>query len=127
PTQVLKDQQPFILNVRTSNQAPVWVSAADQTIGEGQILTAHVQAVDPDNDAVTYSAANLPVGAKLDPITGTLTWQPLLVQVGKYDGIVLTASDGSLSATQAISITVNPVNEPPQFIPLQPQSGREGT
>jgi hypothetical protein len=127
PNHPLKDQQTFTLTVRTSNQAPVWVSAGDQTAPEGQTLTAHFKAVDPDNDTVTYSATNLPVGAALDPITGTLTWTPFLAQVGTYSGIVLSATDGSLTATQTIAITVTPVNEPPHFIPLAPQSGREGT
>ena len=57
---VLHDQQTLTLNVRTSNQAPAWVSVGDQTIPEGQTLTARVQAIDPDGDQVTYSATNLP-------------------------------------------------------------------
>ncbi|MEI9924474.1 MAG: putative Ig domain-containing protein [Bradyrhizobium sp.] len=86
-----------------------------------------LKAVDPDGDTVTYSAANLPVGAKLDPVSGLLTWAPGLVQVGKYAGIVLSATDGSLTTTQTVAITVIAANEAPQFIPLQTQSGREGT
>jgi hypothetical protein len=105
----------------------VWVSAGNQTAPEGQMLTAQFKAIDPDGDTVTYAATNLPVGASLDPLTGTLTWTPFLAQVGKYDGIVLSATDGSLTATQTISIMITPVNEPPHFLPLPAQSGREGT
>jgi len=124
---VLRDQQTFTLNVRTSNQAPVWVTAGNQTIPEGQTLTAQFQAIDPDSDPVTSSASNLPVGAKLDAVTGVLTWNPGLVQVGNYPDIVLAATDGSLTTTKTIAIAVTAVNEPPKFVPLQPQSGREGT
>jgi hypothetical protein len=89
-TNVLHDQQTLTLNVRTSNQAPAWVSAGDQTIPEGQTLTARVQAVDPDSDQVTYSASNLPVGAKLDPITGIANaWDP-----NADDAVFGIAADG---------------------------------
>jgi len=60
-------------------------------------------------------------------VSGMLTWSPGLVQVGKYNGIVLSATDGSLTTTQTIAITVVAANEAPHFIPLQAQSGREGT
>ena len=50
-----------------------------------------------------------------------------MIQVGKYDGIVLSASDGSRRRRRRSPITVTPVNEPPQFVPLLPQSGREDT
>ena len=123
----LSDQQLFTLNVRTSNQAPAWVTAGDQTVTTGQTLTVNLKAVDPDGDTVTYSAANLPAGAKLDPVSGVLTWAPGFAQAGKYSGIVLSATDGSLTTTQTIAITVVAANEAPQFIPLQAQSGREGT
>ena len=76
----------------------VWVSQGTLTAPEGQPFAAPLLAVDPDNDVVSYSAANLPVGAQLDPVTGILSWTPNFVQVGKYDGIILTASDGNLSA-----------------------------
>jgi YD repeat-containing protein len=60
-------------------------------------------------------------------LTGLLTWTPNLHEAGTYSGIVVSASDGYLTATQTISITVTVVNQPPVFIPLQPQSGREVT
>src|SRR5213078_3995642 len=46
--QPLTDQQTFSLVARTSNQSPVWVAAANQTVAEGQSLTVPLQAVDPD-------------------------------------------------------------------------------
>ncbi|MCB1942331.1 MAG: putative Ig domain-containing protein, partial [Candidatus Accumulibacter sp.] len=127
PAQSLSDQQTFTLAVRTSNQAPAWISSADPLAPAGQTLALPLLAVDADHDPLTYSAANLPVGAALDPLAGILTWTPQLVQVGRYDNIVLTASDGNLATTRNMSITVTPVNEPPRFIPLPAQSGREGT
>src|SRR5262249_49800242 len=122
----LGDQQTFTLVVRTSNQAPVWLPAGNPSVPEGQPFSVRFQALDPDGDALTYSASNLPVGAQLDPATGILSWTPGLSQVGKYTGIVLAASDGNQTSTQTITLTVTPVNEAPIFLPLADQSGREG-
>ena len=69
----------------------------------------------------------MPVGANLDPISGVLTWTPNLTQAGTYSGIVLSAGDGYLSDSATIAITVTPVSQAPVFVPLPPQSGREGT
>jgi len=44
PAQPLSDQQTFSLVVRTSNQAPVWVSSADQTAPAGQTLAIQLRA-----------------------------------------------------------------------------------
>ncbi len=127
PARSLADQRTFTLAVRTSNQAPAWLSSATQTAPASQTLALQLRALDADGDPLTYSAANLPVGATLDALAGVLTWTPLLVQVGKYEHIVLTASDGNLATSQTMSITVTPVNEAPRFVPLPAQSGREGT
>ena len=39
----------------------------------------------------------------------------------------VTASDGSTSSTETVNITVTHTDFPPQFIPLIPQYGREGS
>lgn len=127
PVLVQSDQQSFTLVVRTSDQAPMWVPATSPTLAAGQPLSLQLQAIDPDGDQLTYSASHLPLGASLDPLSGLLTWTPSLVQAGTYPGIVLSASDGDLTVTQTISISVTRVSQAPLFIPLQPQSGREGT
>src|SRR5262249_3957644 len=73
-TLVLTDQQTFTIVVRPGNQAPVLLPVGDQTVPAGQALTVPLQATDPENDPITDSATNLPIGAKLDPIAGILTW-----------------------------------------------------
>src|SRR5581483_8444303 len=95
--QPLGDQQAFTLVVRTSNQAPVWLPAGNPSVQAGQPLSVPFGAVDPDGDALTYSAVNLPAGAQLNPATGILSWAPGLAQVGKHTGIVLKATDGNLT------------------------------
>ncbi|MGA2035933.1 MAG: putative Ig domain-containing protein, partial [Thermoguttaceae bacterium] len=124
---VLTDQQTMHLVVRATDAAPVLLPISNQTLAAGQPLTIRVRATDPDGDALTYAASNLPLGAALDPTTGVLSWTPNLFQAGTYKGIVLSASDGNLAATATISITVTPVNQPPVIVPLAPQSGEENS
>src|SRR5206468_11347412 len=124
---ILTDQSSINIVVRATNSAPVLVPVGNQTVPEGQTLTLTLQATDPEGDAVTYSASNLRFGAVLNPVTGVLTWTPNFLQAGTYSGIVLTASDGNLSSSANLTITVTPVNQAPVFVPLFPQSGREGT
>jgi YD repeat-containing protein len=121
------DQQTVHIVVRASNSAPILLPVGDQTVAEGQTLTVPLHATDPDGDPVTYSITNLPPGATLDPISGVFSWTPTLFEAGKYSGVILSASDGNLSASTTITITVTPVNQAPQLVPLYPQSGREGT
>src|SRR5207244_1076246 len=91
---VASDQLAFSITVRTSNQAPVWVSSTDVSVPAHGTLSAQLVALDPDNDQVTYTADGLPPGAKLDPVTGILTWAVGNAPVGIYSGITVTATDG---------------------------------
>src|SRR5262249_28775843 len=66
------DRQTIRLVARAANRAPLFAPVGDQVVSEGQALAVHLVATDPDGDGLTFSAANLPAGATLDPITGTL-------------------------------------------------------
>ncbi len=127
PADVLTDKQSINLVVRLSNRAPVLLPVGDQTIAQQQTLTVALQATDPDNDPLTFSAANLPAGATLDPISGVLAWTPNLSQSGTFSNIVLSASDGNLTASQTLTIDVTAINQAPVLVPLVEQDGREGT
>lgn len=124
---MLTGQQSINLVVRLSNRAPVLLPVGNQTVAQQQTLTVALQATDPDNDTLTYSAANLPAGAALDPVSGILTWTPNLSQSGTFNNIVLSASDGNLTASQTLTIDVTAINQAPVLVPLVEQDGREGT
>jgi hypothetical protein len=69
-------------------------------------LTFTVTASDPDNDALTLSASNLPSGATFTPATGVFSWTPSYSQAGTYTLVHFAVSDGSLTDTEDITITV---------------------
>ncbi len=101
------------------NGAPVFVSGGEsQSVDEGSALSFGVEATDPDGDALTYSASDLPAGASFDAETQQFSWTPDYDQAGEYT-VTFTASDGThsynLSATKSVTITVGDVNRAPVF------------
>jgi hypothetical protein len=55
-------------------------------------------ASDPDNDPLTFSVQRKPVWAEFSDTTGDLSGTPSLAHVGTYEGIVISVSDGDMSA-----------------------------
>jgi hypothetical protein len=105
------------------NGAPVFSTGGDsQSVDENRALTFSVDATDPDGDALTYSASNLPAGASFDPATRTFSWIPSYTQSGTYT-VTFTASDGtksySLSGTKDVTISVRDVTVAEQISGLK--------
>jgi hypothetical protein len=94
------------LEAITANRAPLLDPIGDKSILEGNTLQFTISANDPDKDPLTYSAPNLPPGANFDPITRTFSWAPTESQIGTYTNIRFEVSDGKLTTTEDIIITV---------------------
>ena len=90
----------------SSNHAPVLSAIGNKSVGEGATLTFTVSASDADGDALTYSASNLPSGATFTPSTRTFSWKPASGQCGIYTNVHFEVSDGSLTDSEDITITV---------------------
>jgi len=56
-------------------------------------------ASDPDQDELEFSIRNKPSWADFDAVTGKLSGQPTLENVGTYASITITASDGEANAS----------------------------
>ena len=89
-----------------SGHPPTLNTVEPRTVRTGESLTFTVSATDPDGDALTYSASNLPQGASFNSTTRTFSWTPTDDQTGLYSDIRFQVSDGSLTDSQTISITV---------------------
>ena len=64
-------------------------------------------ASDPDGDKLTFSVSNRPAWLTFNSATGTLTGTPSAANVGTYSNIVISVSDGMVSAAlPAFSIKV---------------------
>jgi hypothetical protein len=65
-------------------------------------------ASDPNGDQLTFTATNVPAWASFNRDTGRLSGTPSAADVGTYDGIVITVSDGTRSTSlDPFSITVS--------------------
>ncbi|UGV40253.1 putative Ig domain-containing protein [Methanococcoides orientis] len=92
------------------NNAPVLFPIGDQSINETENLNFTITADDADaGDILTYTSDNLPTGATFNDSTCVFSWTPSSSQSGVYL-VEFTVSDGALSDSETISITVNNVD-----------------
>src|SRR3990170_3571578 len=104
---------PFSISDHNTNRLPVLDPVGNKLVAEGNALTFTLSGSDPDNDALTYSASELPEGASFNPTTREFSWTPNFIQAGNYPGITFIVTDGSLSDSETITITVNNTNRAP--------------
>ena len=111
---VLSDIATVSITVTAVNDAPVAVTAA-VTTEEDMDYGGLVSAFDIDNDPLTYSLLTEPshgTVAITDSSAGTYTYSPKVNYNGS-DSFTFTSSDGTLSDTSKVSITVTSVNDSP--------------
>ena len=111
---------------KPSNRPPVFAPIGNQTVLEAQTLTFTVSASDPDGDALTYSASNLPPGATFDPATHVFTRTPTYGQAGNYTDVEFIVTDSGTPMQlddQPITITVGHTNRLPVFTQIGSQLG----
>jgi len=94
------------------NRPPVLDSIGNKTVNEENTLTFTINASDPDNNSLTYSASNLPSGAAFNTVTRTFSWTPTYAK-GSYQ-VAFAVSDGSLSDNEIITIAVEKPEEKPE-------------
>jgi hypothetical protein len=119
--------QDLSVTIADVNEAPTFTSGAALTLVEGGLAVSSVRANDPDSDGLTYAIAG---GAdaskfKLDASSGALSFKvaPDFENPNDAGGdnvydLKVTASDGSKTATNALSVTVTDFDEvvPPEII-----------
>jgi PKD repeat protein len=105
---IAQDYEDITVTVNEVNQPPVLSPIGDKTVSEGALLQFSVTASDPDLPAqtLTYSASNLPPGATFNPSTRVFSWTPTSGQAGVYSGVHFEVTDGVLTDSEDITITV---------------------
>ena len=96
------------INVTAVNRSPVLALQETAMIAEGGVLKIPVTASDPDGDILTRTSTDLPLNAIFVPSANSITFTPALGQAGVYP-VTVTASDGKLSVSKQVSITVTAV------------------
>jgi hypothetical protein len=92
-----------------SNDGPPTISGNPPTaVNVGSAYNFTPTATDPQGNALTFSIQNQPSWANFNTTTGQLSGTPTATNVGSYPNILISVSDGTLSASlPAFSITVN--------------------
>jgi hypothetical protein len=89
-------------NFTVINSAPVLSPIGAREVNESEEFTIYLSATDPNGDQIIYDT-----NATFGNLTGnTFTWTPGLTDAGVYY-VEFTVSDGALSDSEVISITVN--------------------
>jgi hypothetical protein len=65
----------------------------------GNLYSFRPSAADPDGDPLNFAIENLPTWAEFNGGSGELSGQPTLGDVGMYENILISASDGQASAS----------------------------
>ncbi len=105
------------VEVNDINRKPALNKVANAEVFEGDELRIELSASDPDNDAIRFSATELPEGAKLKD--NLFVWKPDFDAVNgteKEFSANFVAFDGIDVDSQKVKITVVNVNQAPEII-----------
>lgn len=113
--------QTIAITVTNVNEAPRITSATSASVAENAAITTPVYttvATDPDaNTTLTYTLGGTDAGAfTINATTGAVSLRaPADFETKPSYSFTVTASDGSLSTTQTVTLNVTNVNEAPVF------------
>lgn len=88
------------------NSAPTFKPIGTQQILVQKMLSFTVDATDPDNDVLTYSASNLPKNATFTPHSKTFSWMPTTQDIGTRSVRFTVTDSAGLSHSLDVQIQV---------------------
>ncbi len=117
----------FRVTVNEVNNPPVMSPVSPQTVEELSTFRLQMIATDPDTppSAVVYSFDEAPGGARIDPVTGWITWTPTEAQ-GPTNAIFIVRATESAppnpSGAITFSVTVTERNQAPVLAAIPSQT-----
>ena len=106
----------FDIAVTNTNDAPTLSGTPDTSVAEDSAYSFTPSGADDDGDTLVYAITNLPSWASFDTATGALTGTPVNADVGDYEDIVISVTDGIIAtpvALPAFDIAVTNTNDAP--------------
>ena len=108
------DSEDVTVTVTVSNQNPVLGSIGSKSVDELATLSFNATATDGNNDALEFSLTGTPPsGASINSTSGAFSWTPTELQDGSHSVTVRVSDGNGGSDSEAITVTVNEVNEDP--------------
>ncbi|XP_061179410.1 protocadherin Fat 1-like [Saccostrea echinata] len=114
-------QMKLAINILNENEAApqFFNKVMSGTVSEDDVVGKSIStvfAVDPDNDDVVYSFVGIYPNFMIDPKKGKITLRSSVDRERQPTiALYVLASDGELSSTATVLVTVLDVNEPPKF------------
>ncbi|MBI5867787.1 MAG: tandem-95 repeat protein [candidate division Zixibacteria bacterium] len=111
----LADSELVVITVSNTNLPPVLDSIRAKSVAEGSTLSFRTHATDPDGTIPSLIAVGVPPNATfVDSLNGagSFVFNPDFTQSGVFNVTFIT-TDGSLSDSEVVAITVTNVNLPP--------------
>ena len=123
----LSDTIEVSVTVNELNDAPVIDQGATTilTTDEEEEQTIVLSASDVENDSLNWSVSSAAANGFASVVDGTVTYQPA-PDFNGTDAFVVMVSDGTDSATIAVSVTVNAVNDLPEITSSAITTATEG-
>lgn len=116
---------PFSVTVVAANSAPKISGTPPTSVVAGSSYLFRPSATDADGDTLRFAISNLPAWARFDTASGQLSGTPGAADVGTYANIVISVSDGQLTASlPAFSIAVQQVSTGSVTLSWQPPDRR---
>jgi hypothetical protein len=112
-------------NETPENHPPTILPLPTQAGTEGEAVSLPVSASDPDGDTLTYTAEGLPPGLTIDPATGLISGTLSCESTGNHL-VIVTVTDGTASATDAVLGIVTEACDPPVLTNPGDQTNAEG-
>jgi hypothetical protein len=108
----------FTIDVSAAGNGPPTISGSPPTtVAVNSTYSFTPTTTDPSGNPLTFSIQNMPNWATFNTNTGTLTGKPSASNVGSYPNVVISVSDGILSASlPAFGITVAAAGSGPPTI-----------
>ena len=104
------DNETVTITVEEVNRQPELDGIGAKSVNESGLLEFTVNATDLDEDELTYSVSNLPSGATFNSTTREFAWIPAFGQAGVYHDVSFEVTDGELTDSENITITVTGVS-----------------
>lgn len=98
-----------------ANRNPEIITQPLEETPAGKTYIYTVQAIDPDQDTLTYKLLSAPVGMSIDSNTGEIRWTPTTSNIGNHSVLVQVTDDrgGTWEQPYTLSVTDGIPNRPP--------------